>query len=752
MSKRAKSPVIGKAVRVVIEHKRLRDVREYEDNPRIHPEKGSPEWERLRASLVNDYFDPLVWNRRNNKLVSGHLRRKVLIDLGVESADMVRVSYDDATHRARVVAANEQAGAWDDSKLRIFLKQMVGGEIPAELSGLTDERIRQLLDEAATDDGQPSVNPKLQDRFGVPPFSILDARQGYWQERKRAWLALGIQSEVGRGDNLLKFSNTVLQPDKGKRLAKTFGTEGNVAGEWTGTSIFDPVLCELAYRWFCGPGGTILDPFAGGSVRGVVAGMLGRDYVGIDLRDEQVAANRQQWEAIKKLASAKAPAKNRVITNPLTHTPIESVDEFFFKRDDHFEFGGANGGKVRAMLAMCKGAKGIVTCGDRESTQIPRAAMVAKALGIPCRLHTAVGLPSDGMIEATAYGAEVVQWDPGYLNVCKKRAKDDAEAQGYKYVPWGLEDPVAVSITSQQTIGMMRLPVEFKRLVVPVGSGMTLAGILHGIAERKFEVPVLGVMLGAEVEKRLDQYAPKGWRKMVKLVKAKQPYHSEAPAADQLFHGVPLDPVYEAKCVPFMEPGDLLWIVGRRTQSRPALELGKAKWLTGDSRDVAKLTNNGQFDLIFSCPPYFDLEVYSEKANDLSRAESYADFVRDYRKIISGACGQLKDNRFACFVVGDIRDKKGNYRNFVSDTIAAFRDAGLDLYNEGILITSVGSLALRVGKQFVSSRKMGKAHQNVLVFVKGDARKATEAMGPVEFGDIETSGFAEAAEVESPAT
>src|SRR5215472_16418698 len=30
----------------------------------------------------------------------------------------------------------------------------------------------------------------LAERFGVPPFSVLDAREGYWQDRKRAWIAL----------------------------------------------------------------------------------------------------------------------------------------------------------------------------------------------------------------------------------------------------------------------------------------------------------------------------------------------------------------------------------------------------------------------------------------------------------------------------------------------------------------------------------------------------------------------------------
>ena len=66
--------------------------------------------------------------------------------------------------------------------------------------------------------------------------------------------------------------------------------------------------------------------------------------------------------------------------------------------------------------------------------------------------------------------------------------------------------------------------------------------------------------------------------------------------------------------------------------------------------------------------------------------------------------------------------------------------AGLRLYNEAILVTAIGSLPIRVGRQFEAGRKLGKTlgktHQNVLVFVKGCAKRATEAVGPVEFGDI----------------
>ena len=44
--------------------------------------------------------------------------------------------------------------------------------------------------------------PSLKDRFGVPPFSVLDARSGEWAERKRRWLSLGIRSDLGRGGGL----------------------------------------------------------------------------------------------------------------------------------------------------------------------------------------------------------------------------------------------------------------------------------------------------------------------------------------------------------------------------------------------------------------------------------------------------------------------------------------------------------------------------------------------------------------------
>jgi methylase of polypeptide subunit release factors len=162
-----------------------------------------------------------------------------------------------------------------------------------------------------------------------------------------------------------------------------------------------------------------------------------------------------------------------------------------------------------------------------------------------------------------------------------------------------------------------------------------------------------------------------------------------------------------------------------------AREIGVAPvWIDGDGRDVDKLITEPA-DFIMCCPPYADLEVYSDDPRDLSTME-YDEFLTVYRDIIANSLRVLKQDRFACFVVGDVRDKRGVYRNFPAATTRAFVDAGAELYNEAVLVTAIGSLPIRVGRQFEAARKLGKTHQNVLIYVKGDPRKATAACGPVE--------------------
>lgn len=280
-------------------------------------------------------------------------------------------------------------------------------------------------------------------RYGFTPFSVMDANHPSWQKEKKRWLEEGIESREGRRDKLIFHDS------------ESLGRLG--FQQKTGTSVFDPFLCELVYRWFAFEGATVLDPFAGGSVRGIVAARMGLSYTGIELRPEQVRANKKQWERLKKTCS------------------------------------------------------------------------------------------------------------------------------------------------------------------------------------------------------------------------------------------------------------------------------GQCRWIIGDSLNKTSRMRT-PVDFLFTCPPYHNLEKYSRRPDDLSNMEWWQ-FEATYKKIIQNVAAQLNENRFACFVVGDIRDQQGFYRDFPGVTIRAFEAAGVKLYNHAIIATPIASLPLRIHGMFSGNRKLGKRHQDVLVFYKGDPSKIKSIYG-----------------------
>lgn len=283
--------------------------------------------------------------------------------------------------------------------------------------------------------GNPIIEDVLlRDKFIEPPFSILDTKSGSWQNRKKQWSRIGIKSEIGRNAKSIIGGTDIYRSISKK---EGYNNKDNY------TSIFDPALCEVLYRWFCPDSGTILDPFAGGSVRGIVANKLGYSYTGIDIREEQIESNYVQGREILK-------------------------------------------------------------------------------------------------------------------NNCPE-------------------------------------------------------------------------------------------------------------------------------------------------------------WICGDSNVELDLFDKS-FDFVFSCPPYADLEVYSELDGDISN-KPYNEFLKLYESIINKSCKLLKKGGYACFVVGEVRDKNGNFYGFVPDTIKCFLNSGMKYYNEAILLNPVASASMRANGN-MKTQKLVKIHQNVLIFKK----------------------------------
>jgi hypothetical protein len=136
-------------------------------------------------------------------------------------------------------------------------------------------------------------------------------------------------------------------------------------------------------------------------------------------------------------------------------------------------------------------------------------------------------------------------------------------------------------------------------------------------------------------------------------------------------------------------------------------------WLCADSRELPTLSGApSAVDFILSCPPYFDLERYSDDGRDLSNCDSYDAFLKVYREIIKAALQRLAADRFCCFIVGEIRDADGFCRNFVGDTITAFAKHGARLYNHAVMMLPLHSLPMRAPASFNASAKLGTCHQH----------------------------------------
>lgn len=205
-------------------------------------------------------------------IIAGHTRYKAAKKLGYKEVPIVVA--DKLTE--------EQVNAYRLADNKV-------GELADWNEDLLDQELDDILDIDMSEFGfdlneeiekEERTPDALTNDFMVPPFSVLDTRQGNWQDRKREWLDLGIKSELGREGDLT--------------FAKSINIEGS-----SGTSVFDPVLTEIIYKWFIpNDNASIYDPFAGVSVRGVVAATLGHHYTGIDLRKEQIDANYQNAKEI----------------------------------------------------------------------------------------------------------------------------------------------------------------------------------------------------------------------------------------------------------------------------------------------------------------------------------------------------------------------------------------------------------------------------------------------------------------------
>jgi DNA modification methylase len=154
------------AVLMLIEKKHTTELLPADYNPRKDLKPGDPEYEKLKRSIEQfGYVEPVIWNKATGRVVGGHQRLKVLLDMGITEVECVVVEMDAEKEKALNIALNKISGDWDKDKLALLIADLQGADFDVTLTGFDPGEIDELFKDSLKDgikDDDFDVDAELQ--------------------------------------------------------------------------------------------------------------------------------------------------------------------------------------------------------------------------------------------------------------------------------------------------------------------------------------------------------------------------------------------------------------------------------------------------------------------------------------------------------------------------------------------------------------------------------------------------------------
>lgn len=137
---------------MLIEKKNTTDLLPADYNPRKDLKPGDTEYEKLKRSIEQfGYVEPVIWNKTTGRVVGGHQRLKVLMDMGMTEVDCVVVEMDEDKEKALNIALNKISGDWDKDKLALLIADLQGADFDVSLTGFEPVEIDDLFKDTLKD-------------------------------------------------------------------------------------------------------------------------------------------------------------------------------------------------------------------------------------------------------------------------------------------------------------------------------------------------------------------------------------------------------------------------------------------------------------------------------------------------------------------------------------------------------------------------------------------------------------------------
>ena len=251
---------------------------------------------------------------------------------------------------------------------------------------------------------------------------------------------------------------------------------------------------------------------------------------------------------------------------------IEDINDIFFKRNDKLKLGKVNGGKAQSAaklihMAASAGFNDIVTTGSRLSPQCEIVSHLCEYVDINAHLFMPGGKDTEVIKRIKENGCSTLHQPlvrGSYQNVLNSYADRYANENGFYSIPFGMQNQVNVDIISKQC---QNIPKGIKRIVVPVGSGMSFCGILNGLIRyHQEDIELVGIITGGincfNIVNVFKPKTPKIKYRFEYFMPQAKPRDRYGTKVDATISDIKLDSIYEGKCVNFLQKGDLFWIVG----------------------------------------------------------------------------------------------------------------------------------------------------------------------------------------------
>ena len=137
---------------MIFEKKNTADLLPADYNPRKDLKPGDAEYEKLKRSIGQfGYVEPVIWNKTTGRVVGGHQRLKVLMDMGMTEVDCVVVEMDEDKEKALNIALNKISGDWDKDKLALLIADLQGADFDVSITGFEPAEIDDLFKDTLKD-------------------------------------------------------------------------------------------------------------------------------------------------------------------------------------------------------------------------------------------------------------------------------------------------------------------------------------------------------------------------------------------------------------------------------------------------------------------------------------------------------------------------------------------------------------------------------------------------------------------------